>query len=908
VVALSSDSIALLFKAKGDTDDAKKAFSDLRSHVNTEVDAIAQKGSSKFGEFAQSMGLSDASATKLTASLGALGVGLGAIVAVMTAEVAIAVTVVAGLFSMAKAASDAGSQIKDMQDKTGLAATTLSTLKLNADSAGSSFEQVGGGIEKFTKLLGQAADGNDKAKATLKELNVDTTNLDDGLKQVIKTIADAQDGTEQITLAQKAFGKSGADLIPVIKQMSGDLAAAEKEAERLGTTLTDADAKAADDLGDSFTVLSSQVSTAVDRFALQYAPQITAAIQRISEFLANNQHVAVVWGKAVSDVVKGLGVAFDSIALPVTTFFDVLGIKMADSQAKARVWAEGILLAINPVLAVMARVGSYVNKEPEQYGPYSNEMNRGKKTSAGEAEPSFINPGDKGYPSLLGDFNKKVSEDAKKAEADAKKAIEDRRREREKAYQEEIAAQSKQTELKMNELRAAFTSEQQLREDQFIKGEKTAEQYRSESLAALQAYSKTRGDLIAQQETIDLKGKKGTARTNVSTIADNAISALNREVVKEQADIEKNITETVDKETKKQVQVSKKGFEERLALARSNAATQIDVLKNELQIKAITEKQFEEKASKERIAVLNQELAGETDATRQAIIRNQIRQEELQLQNKLVDIETKSREETEKKTKALQDQIEEFDKWYEKWTETQAKAWAEEEKRKQAQEVEGAGGGLMSGIIDGLGTTVDDMMKKVEPIKGIGNIIGSQFNLIAQGVGNAVKSFVLLGSAGGSFKKFAAEVLASIAQMAIVQAVWELAQGFAMLALSWFTGNPKYGASAGAHFTAAAIYGIVGGIAAIAGRVTAGDSFKQESSGAFGTAPSSSGGGQGSGSKSGVFSSNEDQVIDSSRNAPGGMRQEVVVTINDKSDWFAQMFQIEMRKNGAVRQAVLDAG
>lgn len=125
--------------------------------------------------------------------------------------------------------------------------------------------------------------------------------------------------------------------------------------------------------------------------------------------------------------------------------------------------------------------------------------------------------------------------------------------------------------------------------------------------------------------------------------------------------------------------------------------------------------------------------------------------------------------------------------------------------------------------------------------------------------------------AGGSFRKFAAEMLASVAQMAIVQAVWEAAQGFAMLALSWFTGNPKYAASATAHFTAAAIYGTVGGVAAIAGRGLAGNAFKQQTSAATGgSGASSNSGGGGRSSTSGAYSGygDETRVVEQGRNAP----------------------------------------
>lgn len=103
------------------------------------------------------------------------------------------------------------------------------------------------------------------------------------------------------------------------------------------------------------------------------------------------------------------------------------------------------------------------------------------------------------------------------------------------------------------------------------------------------------------------------------------------------------------------------------------------------------------------------------------------------------------------------------------------------------------------------------------------------FAALGQAVGQAVQAFVLFGSAGTSFRKFTAEVLASVAAQAAVKAIFELGEGLAMLALSYFTGNPKYAASAGAHFAAAAIYGGIAGVVTIAGRAVAGDAFKTKS-------------------------------------------------------------------------------
>ena len=108
---------------------------------------------------------------------------------------------------------------------------------------------------------------------------------------------------------------------------------------------------------------------------------------------------------------------------------------------------------------------------------------------------------------------------------------------------------------------------------------------------------------------------------------------------------------------------------------------------------------------------------------------------------------------------------------------------------------------------------------------------------MASGVGSMVENWVLYGDAGpDALRKMTAQVLASLAAEASVEALMELARGFAALAV----GDPN----AGAHFAAAAIFGGVAGVAAIAGRAIAGDSFKNEKSGG---ASSGNGGGGSSG-------------------------------------------------------------
>lgn len=194
---------------------------------------------------------------------------------------------------------------------------------------------------------------------------------------------------------------------------------------------------------------------------------------------------------------------------------------------------------------------------------------------------------------------------------------------------------------------------------------------------------------------------------------------------------------------------------------------------------------------------------------------------------------------------------------------------------------------------------MDESMKKTLA-GGALDAMSEAFRGVGEAVGQAVQAFVLYGSAGASVQQVTAQILASIAQQAAVQAIYELAQGLAVLALAFF-GVPNAGPSASAHFAAAAMFGAIAGVAAVAGRAVAGDSFKQGGA-ATGGGGSGSGGGGRSSSTSGT--SNGPTVINAERNK---ITVEVLVRGEPGRTFHADVASAVLKNingNGAVRAAI----
>lgn len=345
----------ILFKIKADTDQAQArigAFKrDLKGLEDAEKDQLAplQNIAALTGVSANSFNVAAQAATVFTR--------------VLAAQLTAIAGAVTGLFALAKVASDAGSELYDAQAKTGLTAATLSTLKLAADSAGSSFDGVTTSVAKLNVLIGQANLGNEKAIATLDQYGIKSRDLNGALEEAIKLINDEADETKQAAAAKDLFKDKTGSVLPIIKQLGGDLKNAEKEAERLGTTLTESDIQAADNFGDTLTQLTSQVKVAAERFALTFAPAITSAMAAVSSALANNQDIARIWGQSLYDVMWTVQKAWTAGGNAISGILDFIGIKFTRSADTARIWAEAILAAINPVLAIASRLGAIFNKD-----------------------------------------------------------------------------------------------------------------------------------------------------------------------------------------------------------------------------------------------------------------------------------------------------------------------------------------------------------------------------------------------------------------------------------------------------------------------------------------------------------------------------------------------------------------
>jgi hypothetical protein len=238
-----------------------------------------------------------------------------------------------------KGAIDAADETNKLSQKTGIATKELGGLLLAADQSGLSQEALGGSLSKLAKNMAEAADGGSSASKVFKSMGVDVLdtngrlrNTQDVLRDVADKFASYEDGASKAALAQALFGKSGADMIPFLNQGADGLRQMQETAEKLGLTIDEKTAKAAEQFNDQLDLLGKGVQGIGTRVAGDLAPTLAGLSQTFLENatsgdtlkkVADGISVALrglyIGGIGVVEVFKTMGTGIGGVAAAITT-------------------------------------------------------------------------------------------------------------------------------------------------------------------------------------------------------------------------------------------------------------------------------------------------------------------------------------------------------------------------------------------------------------------------------------------------------------------------------------------------------------------------------------------------------------------------------------------------------------
>ncbi len=200
----------------------------------------------------------------------------------------------------------------DASQKFGIPVEQLAGLKHAAELSGASFEQLGVGAGILAKNLTAIAGGKTDSPAakaltalgiTARDAMGELKGVDDVMIEVSARFAGLQDGTAKTAIAMQLFGKSGAQLVPLLNSGAGELSRMREEARRLGLVLDDDTARGLEVLGDEWQKVGKRMDGFWIQLAGQLLPTLNLLVRDIQDWIDSSGGVQG-WARSVGDAIK----------------------------------------------------------------------------------------------------------------------------------------------------------------------------------------------------------------------------------------------------------------------------------------------------------------------------------------------------------------------------------------------------------------------------------------------------------------------------------------------------------------------------------------------------------------------------------------------------------------------------
>jgi Spy/CpxP family protein refolding chaperone len=222
---------------------------------------------------------------KANASLGGFAGGLKKVLLPLAALGSMT-AIGAAIGSSFRTAIDTADQMHQAAQKFGVGVEELSRMSYAAGLADVSLEQLGTTLGRLSKNMAAAGDGGKQATAAFNSVGVAFKNADGSLRsstEVLRSLADqfaaTPDGAEKTAAAMALMGKSGAEMIPFLNQGAAGIAAIEAEADRLGVTIGEDTAAAADELKDNMDRLGAASRGLANRITFALLPALADIVE-----------------------------------------------------------------------------------------------------------------------------------------------------------------------------------------------------------------------------------------------------------------------------------------------------------------------------------------------------------------------------------------------------------------------------------------------------------------------------------------------------------------------------------------------------------------------------------------------------------------------------------------------------
>lgn len=258
---------------------------------------------------------------------------------------------VAGFVHWMRGAIDAGDETAKLAQKIGVTTKEVAGMQL-------AFRQAGVGdafATSMAKMSKAAAEGSKAFEA----MGISTRESDGTLRStrvLLGEVADKfsgyADGAAKSALAQEIFGKSGAELIPLLNAGAQGLAEYDAMAQKLGLTIGEETAKQAEKFNDTLDLIGQGSQGVARQVAAQLLPTLSGLadqfftsmsagdkLKNTADFLASSMKVLYIAGISIVEVFSTVGKTLGAAGAQLVA---LVNLDFAGASAIGKEWAADV--------------------------------------------------------------------------------------------------------------------------------------------------------------------------------------------------------------------------------------------------------------------------------------------------------------------------------------------------------------------------------------------------------------------------------------------------------------------------------------------------------------------------------------------------------------------------------------
>lgn len=222
----------------------------------------------------------------------------------------------AATFDLVAASMDFIDANNDISAKTGISTASLGMLEYAAKMNGTEFETLTKSVGKMLKVQGEVQAGNDGAGKSFEALGISleqvkSLSTEDLLGTVADQIRALPTTAMQAAAAMSIFGKSGADLLPLLQGGSAGIAEMTQEAGDLGLMIGSIDSAKVGQANDAIDKMKFLFKGVGNVLAVEIAPFIEAVVTDTIEWADAGKGLRSNVLSAIEDTGKAVATAID---------------------------------------------------------------------------------------------------------------------------------------------------------------------------------------------------------------------------------------------------------------------------------------------------------------------------------------------------------------------------------------------------------------------------------------------------------------------------------------------------------------------------------------------------------------------------------------------------------------------